>query len=158
MNLIKCKKCGNHVSKDEKSCPNCGAILIRRISKSFLILSSLGIVLILVGLVVLNRDSIPTSIFSSLSTGSSNNQDEENVHTAWECVKIWAKGQLNSPNTAVFPPNGHRHVTSLGDGRYRVISYVDSQNSFGATVRLRIEGIVIKVENGWDADSLCFRK
>lgn len=41
---------------------------------------------------------------------------------------------LKAPATAKFPPLSYE-TADLGSGRYKIISYVDSQNSFGAMLR-----------------------
>lgn len=48
------------------------------------------------------------------------------------------KAQLKSPSTADFELMNGKAV-SLGDGRFTVRDHVDSQNSFGATVRSEYE-------------------
>ena len=43
--------------------------------------------------------------------------------------------QLKSPDSADFPSNGEHEVTANGDNRWTVSSYVDAENSFGASLR-----------------------
>lgn len=52
---------------------------------------------------------------------------------AADCVK----SRLKSPSSAKFASSFSKkeHVTHLGDDRYKVQSYVDSQNGFGAMIR-----------------------
>ncbi|WP_339897884.1 hypothetical protein [uncultured Gilvimarinus sp.] len=53
---------------------------------------------------------------------------------------LYVKKQLKSPSTADFPPpmNGSDvTVNYQGDCRHKVWAYVDSQNSFGATIRTK---------------------
>ena len=45
------------------------------------------------------------------------------------------KGTLKAPATAEFASIVDSQVTTIGDCSYRVVSYVDSQNSFGANIR-----------------------
>jgi hypothetical protein len=45
-------------------------------------------------------------------------------------------------------------VQTLGDNRYLVKSYVDSQNSFGAQVRTQFSGIIVETPTGWKLESL----
>lgn len=47
----------------------------------------------------------------------------------------FVKNQLKAPSTAKFPWYDDSCVDSLGNSRYRVTSYVDAQNSFGAMLR-----------------------
>ena len=61
-----------------------------------------------------------------------------------------------SPSTASFPWLD-REVRSLGNDVYQVISYVDAQNGFGATVRsnysckVRYRGGEDADQNNWEA-------
>ena len=60
---------------------------------------------------------------------------------------------LKSPSTAKFPTLPYEAV-SLGDGAYRVSSYVDSQNSFGATIRSDWQVKMFLVKNHWFLDHM----
>ena len=71
-------------------------------------------------------------------------------------MQLFVEKQLKSPSTADFPFGGHRHVTKLGGNRYRVDSYVDSQNSFGAQIRTEFEGVIKSVDGGWELEYLAF--
>lgn len=42
---------------------------------------------------------------------------------------------LKSPSTAQYPSSKDVYITKISDHEYKVASYVDSQNSLGATVR-----------------------
>lgn len=55
--------------------------------------------------------------------------------------------RLKSPSTAKFPTHSKEMVGYLGDNRYQVISYVDSQNSYGAVLRARYVCILIDAGN-----------
>lgn len=52
---------------------------------------------------------------------------------------------LKAPSTAKFSQK--RDVDDLGEGRYRVRSFVDSQNGFGAMIRSNWE-TVLKYNSG----------
>ncbi len=60
--------------------------------------------------------------------------------------QYYVKQGLKSPATAKFPPNVF-FVHRFDDNRYEVISYVDSQNSFGAMLRSNWN-VVFKYQNG----------
>ena len=47
MALVKCKECGNKISKEAESCPQCGAPRKKKAK-----LSILGVILVLLGLFV----------------------------------------------------------------------------------------------------------
>ena len=82
--------------------------------------------------------------------------DHGDVHSAWAYMQLFAKKRLKSPKTADFPFGGSRHVTYLGNRRYRVASYVDSQNGFGATLRTNFSGVIKQIHGGWELESLVF--
>jgi hypothetical protein len=43
--------------------------------------------------------------------------------------------RLQSPSSADFPSNSEHQVTEVGEQRWRVSSYVDAENAFGASLR-----------------------
>lgn len=77
-----------------------------------------------------------------------------NTTGAWAYMQEFVKQRLKSPTTADFPFGGHRDVQALGDDRYLVKSYVDSQNSFGAQVRTQFSGVIMETPTGWKLESL----
>ena len=75
---------------------------------------------------------------------------------AWVAAKTFVTGSLKSPSTADFGSvwkgtvqNPETCVTNMGENRYRVRGWVDSQNSFGATVRTDFEVEVELRGGGW---------
>ena len=68
---------------------------------------------------------------------------------AADCVK----SRLKSPSSAKFASSFDKkgHVNHLGDDRYKVVSYVDSQNGFGAMIRSRWT-VTIKI---YESSSSC---
>lgn len=77
--------------------------------------------------------------------------------SAYTTATMAVKSRLKAPSTAVFQSSMYANITNIGD-KYTVSSYVDSQNSFGATLRsnfvvkLRLDGeqfevLDIKIEN-----------
>jgi hypothetical protein len=77
---------------------------------------------------------------------------------AWAAMQMFVKRRLVSPKSADFPFGGVKyHVTDLGDGRYLVKSYVDSQNVYGANLRTHFEGVVQETEEGWELEYLNFK-
>lgn len=73
---------------------------------------------------------------------------------AWAQMQIFVKQELKNPRDANFPFGGHRSVVALGDGRFRVRSYVDATNSFGATVRTNFDGVIERRQGGWNLERL----
>ena len=58
---------------------------------------------------------------------------------AYIYTEDFVKKRLKSPSSAIFPDAKARDesVLYLGDGKYKIKSYVDSQNSFGAMLRTK---------------------
>lgn len=54
---------------------------------------------------------------------------------AWVVTERFVEAQLVAPATAEFPCCCDDFTVHLGDGRYRVAAYVDSENRMGALVR-----------------------
>ncbi len=73
---------------------------------------------------------------------------------AWAQIQLFVEQRLTNPRSAKFPFGGHRLVVALGEDRYRVRSYVEATNSFGATVRTNFDGVLKRRSGGWDLESL----
>ena len=73
--------------------------------------------------------------------GSTKDGPEHDETMAWVMTQQFIKDQLKAPSTAKFPWTANA-VTYLGDGRYRVTAYVDSQDSFGAMIRMNFTATV----------------
>lgn len=75
-------------------------------------------------------------------------------------IEDFVKRRLGSPGTVKFPglfSGDRREVEELSGGRYRLRSYVDSQNAFGALIRTSFEAVVREGAGGaWDLESLTF--
>lgn len=69
---------------------------------------------------------------------------------AFVLSKHFVESFLKSPSTADFPFLDYS-VLELGDDRYSIQSYVDSQNSFGATMRTRWKA-VLRYNGGSESD------
>jgi hypothetical protein len=96
-------------------------------------------------------------IFFAFGSGNSDgsSSSEHSKMVAYNYAEDYIEQTLKSPSTAKFPGifQKKKHTTSLGDGKYRISSWVDSQNVFGAKIRSRwsceitfVDGNV-KVEN-----------
>ena len=93
-------------------------------------------------------------IFLAFGSGDSNSSGANRM-LAYNYAEKFVKQHLKSPGTAKFPGlfEKDEHITELGNGEYRINSWVDSQNGFGAMIRSRfsckiiIEGDNIRVEN-----------
>lgn len=88
---------------------------------SKLLLALLGISVILMIIVSVSSDSTPSSVTYDDPRG-------------WASIypELLVERVLKAPSTADFC---RAEVTDLGNNQYRVVSCVDSQNSFGAMLR-----------------------
>jgi hypothetical protein len=91
-------------------------------------------------------------VFGILAVGSTDSdkssdpnawKTEDNKSMAYIMMEDFVKQRLKSPSTAEFPgvfDGKLDHVTALGNQTYRIVSYVDAQNSFGAKIRTKFIG------------------
>ena len=82
----------------------------------------------------------------------------DNSTMAYITMEDFVTQRLKSPKSAEFPgvfDGRGDHVKYLGNQKYRIISYVDAQNSFGATIRNNFVGEIEQVDkNRWRLISL----
>jgi hypothetical protein len=136
MALINCPECKKEVSDTIQNCIHCGYQIKqhRRIPKKKD--NSILIMLVIVGIllvtfIILNHGEDYPPVSSPTS--------------AYYHVEIFVKKQLKSPSTAKFPSEKEKdkHTNSLGFGKYKIDSWVDSQNSFGATIRTKFSCSIV---------------
>jgi hypothetical protein len=75
---------------------------------------------------------------------------EDNSIMAYIMMEDFVKRELKSPGSAKFPGvfDGRQdHVTRLQDYKYKIVSYVDAQNSFGALLRTKFIGEIQQVSD-----------
>ena len=77
----------------------------------------------------------------------SSSDDPESSHNkllAYNYATDFVKQSLKSPSTAVFPGADEKveGVRHMGDYRYRIISWVESQNGFGGMVKSNFDCII----------------
>ncbi len=86
---------------------------------------------------------IAITFLASLMGGDSNATTERGrqIVEGTSDFDVYVKAQeivekaLQSPSTADFPPTSDAVVERRADNTYKVSSYVDSENGFGATIR-----------------------
>ncbi|MCX2679116.1 hypothetical protein OOZ15_04110 [Galbibacter sp. EGI 63066] len=91
----------------------------------------------------------------STCTDSTGERKQDNKMLAYNYAEDFVKKRLKSPSTAKFPGlyEKSKHVTPLGGREYKINSWVDSQNGFGAMIRsnfsckIIFEGNSVRVEN-----------
>ncbi len=157
----KCKKCGSNVGLKEKKCPNCGASTQLQIStgKGCLIVFLVFAIPVLI-IALINPSSTPTTNTSSQKSSEDPNawKTRDNKSMAYIMMEDFVKRKLKAPSTAEFPgifDGKLDHVKSLGGQKYRIVSYVDAQNTFGAQIRTRFVGEIQQTsEDEWQLISL----
>ena len=94
---------------------------------------------------------------SSSSSSSSYSTDK---FLAYNYAEGFIKQKLKSPSTAKFPGISEKdqHTTYLGSEKYKIESWVDSQNSFGATIRTKFSCIIIFEGNEVRCEQLKFNE
>jgi hypothetical protein len=78
---------------------------------------------------------------SMLKSGGGNGRFDE--ATAMANIKLAVESRLKSPSSASFPFLDIQFKANA-DGTYRLDSYVDAQNGFGATIRGQYTAVVDK--------------
>ena len=66
-------------------------------------------------------------------------EDRDNTAGASVMAPVFVRQQLKAPRSAKFPGMFElaRHTIKIGPQSYKVVSWVDAQNSFGALIRTR---------------------
>jgi len=149
MALINCPECQKEVSDQAVNCPNCGFQIqkhliqqrqkiqieqshqdsLLQMPKKPIIQKGTAIVLIVLGF-ILYLIFWPSSNTSKLP--HTPDQSE-----AYLNAENFVKQGLKSPSTAKFPSYAERQqqTSILGAGKFKITSWVDSQNGFGAMIR-----------------------
>ncbi|MEZ7496433.1 hypothetical protein QO206_13115 [Leeuwenhoekiella aequorea] len=130
MALTQCKECYQDVSTNAKTCPHCGNNLKNKgigCTGTFII----GMILVIIVFSVFSPDS------DSDTNDSSYTISHPDKFLAYNYAEDAVKKKLKAPSSADFPGASERasHVNYLGGGEYQIISWVDSENSFGANIR-----------------------
>ena len=140
----KCKYCAMMIPKEAKYCPHCRK---RQGTSTGVKILAVLLFLFLIGFI------------SSLSKTGSNFSStlSDRAFTAWAVHELFVKNALKAPGTAEFAPQSASKVETVGKDTYKITSYVDAQNSFGAKIR-NYYTIVLK-DNGpdkWQVISIKF--
>ena len=71
-----------------------------------------------------------------------------NKAQAYIMSQEFVKERLKSPSTAKFPWGAEQYTMYLGDGKYQIDAYVDSQNGFGAMIRNKFTCTIVSQDSG----------
>lgn len=149
METKKCPKCFTDIPSKATKCPNCQSdIRSKRTSK------------IIWGLFLFSILSI--IIFASSTEQSDTNYAVEANPVEWAgtYAQVYVTNSLKAPSTAKFGLITNNNITKLDNNDYRVSSYVDSQNGFGAMIRsnwevlLNYKGGDAKNAGNWEAKKI----
>lgn len=98
------------------------------------------------------------SFVSLFTEGSNSSPSQKSIYVPDE-IDLHIQAQqfvlrgLKAPSTAKFPTLPYE-AKNMGDGFYKVKSYVDSQNSFGAMIRSDWTVDMALVEDHWFLDKM----
>ena len=174
MALIKCKECGEKISKKAEACPHCGNPLKKK-SGSTQIGCGTSIVVIALSIwffsnlindtsiqdsqVSAPKKTVPSPSPAKQSTNWKNQRG--NTRYSYTIAQDFVKKQLKAPSTVKWPGTfeSKDHVKSIGDQQYQINSWVDSENSFGAMIRNHYTAVVKQTgEHEWILVSLEFKE
>lgn len=125
--ILACPACEKEVSKEAKTCPNCGEKNPAKKTSPFTWLIAVCAVIWMIG------------HFGS-NGGSSKPRAPDEIDAAIAC-KNFVEDRLKSPSTAKFPLVASK-ARPLGTNKFALVSYVDSQNGFGVIIRTDFKCIV----------------
>jgi RNA polymerase subunit RPABC4/transcription elongation factor Spt4 len=147
--LPTCRECEHAVARSAKVCPNCGAPRPSVSKKAQRVQVAISAACMLIVVVVCS------GVFSTNAPREWQEPLEgEQTYTAYTKVQEFVELKLVSPGTANWPWLDWES-SYLGDGRYRVVTHVDSHNGFGALIRSNVNAVVEYVgEKRWRLVSL----
>lgn len=153
METKQCKECHSDIPKSAKRCKNCSAKQPKHFWKNIWF----WILLLFFG---------PWFLINSFTPDTPVWDNIEKSLAAADCAKNQVRNNLKSPSSAVFPEKmiavpmewnqdenqiDKGMKTPLKENKFEILSYVDSQNGFGAMIRkefyCEIELFEIKSEN-----------
>ncbi len=133
---IKCSSCRKYYDKKEENCTKCGYknTSMKNVDKIFIFTGS--VTLIAIVLIVFNI----MSVFNSISETTNNE-----YFLAYSYAEKFVKKRLKAPSTAEFPNmfEKNNHITKLDNRKYKIKSWVDCQNSFGAHIRTQFSCVIL---------------
>lgn len=154
---MKCKKCGEEIEKGTKICPKCGKKQ-KSVGKIILTIVIIFIALDVGFSIFMNAvDSVEYSKMTPEEKIEYDNKkkiaeeekaikqkeqdlkyiyETDNSYYVYELIKDYVRENLKSPKTAKFPSKTGIKIVKNKD-MYIIQGYVDSQNSFGATIRTK---------------------
>ena len=163
--LTKCKVCNKDVASSAPCCPHCGVEEPSGITPPppAGMANCLEVLELVIGVIIVILAVWALIAFNSSS--SSTSSDTKTDSSAWIMAQHFVSNRLKSPSTASYGwqvPS--KCVVASGTNRWRVSGWVDSHNSFGATIRSDFSCVIVyhtddlwKRENGnkpWELESM----
>lgn len=134
-----CQNCKKPISPKAKTCPNCGHPLKKKTSGCawlFLIAS--------MGIIIFGYALFPDELISPTSPEKQLRQQKTNTVLS---LYPHVRDHLKSPGNAKFAVSTDAYHKQEGELHY-IQSYVDSQNSFGATIRNYFSAVIEENSGG----------
>lgn len=150
MALKECKECGQEVSTKADTCPNCGVNDPTTSTLSKIVSTIIGFVILgwFCSMLLGDVDSDTTN------ASTTSWKDEPDKIAAHTMIQGFVEDRLKAPSTAEFPSawdyDYDENIDYEGNQTYYIESYVDSENSFGGTVRTEFTARIKQVsEDEW---------
>ncbi len=118
----KCHECLADIPKEAKKCSHCGSKQKIHVTKKQIVYFAI-IALFFIILISGGDDNVSTTQPPEITDSK-----------VYVTARNYVENVLKSPSTADFPLLDYRFF-DLGNQKYKIVSYVDAQNSFGAQVR-----------------------
>jgi DNA-directed RNA polymerase subunit RPC12/RpoP len=132
---LKCGNCGTVQEGLNRRCPKCGEVVR---SWGIIILSYI----LMGGLIIFLGFYLKSCVFTSSDLGGSSSLSSvssypDDKYSLAVCAKDFIRDRLKAPSTAKFPDQDAFEIHNINPHVWKVFSYVDSQNSFGALLRTK---------------------
>lgn len=154
-----CFSCGRKSSLESDFCPHCGTcfkhnfVSEEKHDRSSSLLFALIFIIFALSY-LLWKASQPPKVEPSASLNQtqqhSEREDIPRPGIPYEFAKSFVKDRLVSPKTAEFPSISESRCILLSDKKtWKIISFVDSQNRFGAMIRTKWYVKIMDTGNAW---------
>jgi len=139
----KCGKCLAEIPQKAKKCSHCGSKQKEKFGLKHLFLI---IIIVVIFSAIFSSIGDDNSGSSNIANNSSNSQVDDSK--AFIIAQNYVKSALKSPSTADFPAFDYT-TQKISEDEFKVSSYVDAQNSFGAEIRTTWEATLLYVGGDW---------